>query len=161
MSAGRYTSRVFVAGEAIKTKLDAVTFTAHPVTGDRPVVEFSDEDPSDANETISVALNVEQTSADWRRISPPGRDEVITFDVVIRSLVPAGYTSAQVWNRLETLSGEVEGIVYDTSTEEIVGLGFTGEVVVGRVTGVRPYVVPTPDGWMGACVVTFQCQAQI
>lgn len=161
MTAGRYTSRVFVVGETIKAALESAQIPDHPVTGDCPQVEFSDEEPDEGNESIAIALNTDATQTEWRRLSPPGRDEDIAFDVIARSFVPCGFTSAEVWDRLEDLSAAIESIVYDTTTESVVGLGFDGEVDVARVAAVRPSVFPTNQGWMGAVVVSFACRAQI
>lgn len=161
MSAGRYTSRVFLVGKALRDALAAVTFPPHPTTGKSPAVEFSDVDPSMGAESICVALNVDQTTMDWRRLSPPGRDETITFDVVARSLVPNVKTSAAVWDRLEEISGVLESVVYDTATESVIQLPVPGLILAGLVGSVRPSVWPSSDGWQGAVVVSYSFTACI
>lgn len=161
MSAGRYTSRVFVAMEAIYAKLDALTFAAHPVTGDVPVVQFGDEDPGGANEYISVSLNVDQSSIQWRRLSPPGADEQMFVEVIFRSLVPCGYTSAELFNRLQAISDQIQGAFYDHTTETITDLGYTGEVGATLVTAVQPDCFPTTEGWFGSVRHVIDTSAQI
>lgn len=160
MAAGRFTSRVFVAGEAIHAALAAATFPAHP-TGFTPQVFFADEHPDDAIESIIVALDPDATSTEWRRMSPAGRDESLRFLVTIRTMIPAVETSAEVWDRLEELTAVVEGIVFDTATESVIPLGFDGEVDVPRVASVAPSVSPGPQGWIGGCVVAIECLSQI
>lgn len=161
MSAGRYTSRVFVAMEAIYAKLDALSFTAHPVTGDVPVVQFGDEDPGGPNEYISVSLNVDQSSIQWRRLSPPGADEQMFVEVIFRSFVPCGYTSAQLFNRLQAISDEIQEAFYDHTAETITDLGYTGEVGKTLVTAVQPQPFPTAEGWMGSVRHVIDTSAQI
>ena len=162
MAAGRYTSRVFVVGRALKAALTAATFPPHPVTGKTPAVEFSDEDPSLGAETISVALNEDLSAfSTWARLSPPGRDETITFDVVFRTVVPNAKTSADIWDRLEAVSAVIEGVVYDTALEAVIPFAYSGEVQAGAVSSVVPNVFPGPEGWLGQLAVSFTFLAEI
>ena len=161
MTANRYTSRVFVAGVALYDALTATTWPAHPVTGRVPTVEFSDEDPSLGAETVTVGLNADQTQIGWRRLSPPGADEQIGFDVVARTVAPNMGSSRSVWDRLAVLSATIEGVLYDTTATALKPLGFDGETDSGRVVAVRPQVVPGPEGWIGAVTVSIDLQAQI
>jgi hypothetical protein len=159
--AARYPSRVFVAGEAIKAALDAVSFAAHPTTGDTPAVEFSDEFPDDGNECIVVGLNADPTRAEWQRMSPAGKDETLFFDVTFRTVVPGVETTAAVWDRLEAIAGQIEGIAYEhDASPRVLTLGFDGEHWTS-VVAVTPHVWPTNQGWQGAVVTTFEIQASI
>jgi hypothetical protein len=157
----RYTSRVFDVGTALYEALRSKQFPAHPVTAGSVTVEFSDENPSEGNETIAVALNVDGTSMEWRRLSPPGRDETIAFDVVFRTVVPNVKTSATVWERLAAVSAVIESVTYNTTTNTVVPLGVDGEVLAGLIVGVRPSVWPTSEGWGGSLTVSFQFTAQV
>ena len=156
----RYTSRVFVAAEAIHTGLDAATFAVHPKSGKSPVVDFGDLDPEAGAERIGVVLNPDiPTEVEWARFGPAGRDELLVFDVVIRSFTPGIQNAADLWNRLQSLADVVQGVFYDLTAQAPKALSFDGEVQTTLVTGVRPQIAPTNDGWIGACVVTVRLQA--
>lgn len=157
----RYASRVFVAAEAWKAKLDAATFPPHPVTGLVPSIEFGDEDPSSNAEKICVLVNPDDAVAEWARISPAGRDEIIILQAVIRSYVDSVETSADAWDRIEALTAVVEGTAYNTTTQRVVELGYDGEVAAGLIFGVQPYVWSAGTSWFGSCVVSLRSQASI
>lgn len=161
MAAGRYRSRVFEAGTKLYEALDSVAFPAHPTTGRVPVVEFSDEDPGSGAETVCIVANPDETTIDWGRVSPSGRDETIVFEVVARSFVPNVRASQTVWDRLEELCGPIEDALYDRDTEKPTVLGFTGEIMLGLVAGVQPSVFPTDQGWFGTCTITVRLEARI
>lgn len=156
----RYSSRVFAVGSALHAALAAKTWPLNPGLDERPKVMFSDEDP-DVPESICVALNADATSSEWRRLSPPGRDETITFDVTCRSFVPSVDTSTAVWMRLAALADVAESVVFDTAAQKVVPLGVDGEALLGLSTGTRPVVFPSGGGWLGLVVVSFRFQAQI
>jgi hypothetical protein len=160
--ATRYTSRVGARGNALYAALQAATFPVHPTTAERPVVQFADVDPEMGAETISIVLDVEETSTVWRRMSPPGRDETIVFNVLIRCHTPLEDDTSAVWDRVTALSDVVQSIVYDTTTNRVVPLtDDESEVVGGRVRAVGQRVDPGPDGWTGVGTVSFEFLARI
>lgn len=161
MSTGRYPSRVFAVGLELHAALSEIAWPVHLKTNRAPSVDFSVENPDADGESITLALNTDETSADWRRLSPAGRDEFITYDVVIRSYVPGVTTSKAVWLRLAELAELVESTVYDATAETMTPLNVDG-VYAGLTTGVRPSVFPSGDGsWLGAAEVSFRFQASI
>lgn len=167
MAAGRYVSRVFDAGEALYDALVAASWPAHPATGRTPTVEFADEDPDYGEEKVVLVANPDEAVTEWARASPAGRDESMVFQAVIRSFVvekAAGSppsTQLPKWQRLAALSAVAEGVVYNTSTERVVPLGFTGEVPIGRVAGVQPEIINTKHGAVGIVTVTYALRADI
>lgn len=164
MTVTRYTSRVFAAGRALYDQLAAAPWTEHPTTGLKPPVEFSDENPLSDGESVCVALNFAERGdnvIEWRRMSPPGRDEELHLFVVIRSLVPSVDTSLAVWDRLEELAAIAQGVTFDTSTNRVVELGFDGELAAGLVVSVVPSVFPTGSGWAGFAVIEYRLLASI
>lgn len=161
MAAGRYTSRIFQAGRLLHARLHAAQFPAHPVTNAKPSVEFSEERPGECAEAVVLSLTPDESSIEWRRLGPGGSDELIAFDVTIYAETPNVKTSAAVWDRLEQLADVVQEVLFDTTTERVVPLGFDGELDVGRAVGVRPAVVPTGDGWIGRTVITIALRAAI
>ena len=107
-------------------------------------------------------LDVERTETEWARLGAPGRDEAIVFDIVARSFVPVpNQTTRDVWLRLAALSAVVEGVVYNAAARSVTPLGFDGEVLVGRASGAKPAVWPTPEGPMGAVVNTLDLLANL
>lgn len=155
----RYPSRVFAFGTALHAALETKTFPTHPGLDDPPSVQFSHENPNDPV-VICVALNADETTSEWRRLSPAGRDETITFDVVAYVNVP-GETSAEVWAYLEELAEVIESVVYDFDANQVIPLGVDGETLAGLTTGARPFVTPTKEGWIGAVAVPFRFLACI
>lgn len=163
MPVARYTSRVFVALEAVFTKIDAATFTANPNSNTAVIKTIGASDPEFGADKICVRLNLDSPSnIEWRRLSPPGADEEIFIDIVVQSFVPATATPADMLNRLETMTDEVMAVFFNTSTNAVVPLGYAGEEGTGRVVSVVPEVAPVKDhGWIGQCVITYRTRAQI
>lgn len=156
----RYTSRVFEFGTALHTALDAATWPAHPVTAILPTVGFGETFEISGGETVALALNPERSLIEWKRVSPPGRDESVGFDVVVRSNVTLA-TSAEVWARLEALADVVQSTVFNTVSQTVNPLGVDGEVLYGLAGQVLPDVWPVANGHAGATVVSFTFLAQI
>ncbi|MEO6571022.1 MAG: hypothetical protein ABIO83_05695 [Ilumatobacteraceae bacterium] len=156
---GRYTSRVFVAGTALRDALETLDFP--PFQGKRPPVRFGDADPDYGNEVIGVALDVERQQIQWARVGPAGRDETLFFSVVHRLMAPNIKNPIEVWERLGDVAELVQSILYDTDTEDVLLLGFAGEVKMGMVGAVVPQVAPGPDGWIGVCTTSFELRTRI
>jgi hypothetical protein len=159
MAAGRYTSRVFVAGEALHTALEALTIPAFQ--GRTPEVRFGDVDPDYGAEAIVISVNLDRQQIEWARLAPAGRDEVLAFDVVHRIMNPNVKTPDAVWQRLEEVAELVQSVLYDTATETTQLLDFTGEVNMHRIDGVVPEIGPGPQGWIGACTTSMLLRARI
>lgn len=159
MAAGRYTSRVFVIGEALKTALVAKTFTAFQ--GRTPVPTMGAVDPDQDREQIGVNLNPNETLNEWVNIGPAGRDETVVFDVVHWLGNPNIKTPDDVWQRLEAVADVIQSVTYNTVTETVTALGYSGEIRAGRVRSVRPAVGPGPSGYVGHCIVTFEFLSRI
>lgn len=159
MAAGRYTSRVFVIGEALKTALAGKTFSAFQ---DRtPVPTMGAVDPDQDREQIGVNLNPDETLTEWVNMGPAGRDETIVFDVVHWLGNPNIKTPDAVWQRLEAVAEIIQSVTYNTVTETVTALGYSGEIREGRVRSVRPQVGPAEHGFIGSCVVSFEFRARI
>lgn len=159
MPAGRYTSRVFVIGEALRTALAAKTFSAFQ--GRTPVPTMGAVDPDQDREQIGVNLNPDETIAEWVNLSPAGRDEAVVFDVVHWLGNPNIKSPDDVWQRLEAVAEVIQSVTYDTVTETVTALGYSGEIREGRVRSVRPEVGPRDGGWIGRCTVTFEFRSRI
>lgn len=159
MAVGRYTSRVFVIGEALKTALAAKTFAAFQ--GRTPAPTMGAVDPGQEREQIGVNLNPDETLNEWVNMGPAGRDETVVFDVVHLLMCPNIKTPDEVWQRLEAVAEIVQSVTYNTVAETVTALGFTGEIRDGRARSVRPEVGPTSTGYVGRCVVSFEFRARI
>jgi hypothetical protein len=160
--ATRYTSRVGARGNALYAALQAATFPVHPTTAERPVVQFADIPPTMNAETISIVQDAEQSSIEWKRSGPAGRDETIVFDVVIRCMTPLEADELDVWDRVTELSDVVQSIVYDTTTNRVVALtDDESEVYGGHVSANGQRVERWPDGWVGIGIVRFTFNARI
>jgi hypothetical protein len=159
----RYTSRVFEAHRKLYDALNVEdTFPPHVVTGDRPVVLLGDDYPDAGQERIVVDTVVLENDNEWARLSPAGRDEVLTYEVVGRSLVPGTEnTSVVVSERLEALADIVQGVVFDIDTNRTKTLGFLGEVAIGRAASVTYSMFTMGEGYGGMFTVRFRLLAQI
>lgn len=161
MAAGRYTSRVFASGRQLHARLLTAQFPKHHVTNKKPSVEFGNEKPGETAESVVLDLTPDESVITWRRLSPAGADETILWDVIVYAETPAVKTALEVWARLEQLADVVQEVLFDTTNERVVPLGFDGELDVGRAIGVRPFVFPTETGWCGRCVITLALRAAI
>jgi hypothetical protein len=159
MPAGRYTSRVFVIGEALRTALAAKTYPAFQ--GRVPVVTMGAVDPDQDREQIGVNLNPDDSLNEWVNLGPAGRDEAVVFDVVHLLMNPNIKTPDEVWQRLEAVADIIQSVTYDTVTETVTALGYSGEIREGRARSVRPQVGPGEHGYVGSCVVSFEFRSRI
>ena len=159
MPAGRYTSRVFVIGEALRTALAAKSFPAFQ--GRSPVPTMGAVDPDQDREQIGVNLNPDETFSEWVNLGPAGRDETVVFDVVHLLMNPNIKSPDDVWQRLEEVADTVQSVTYDTVAETVTALGYDGEIRDGRARSVHPEVGPMNGGYVGRCVVSFEFRARI
>ncbi len=157
--AGRYTSRVFVAGEALMAALLALSFPAFQ--GKFPPVRFGDSDPDLGNEVVGVSLDLDRQQIQWARVGPAGRDETLFFNVVHRLVAPNIKDPDSVWQRLEEVADLIQSVMYDTDAETVSLLDYAGEIKMGMVGAVVPQVAPGPDGWIGVCTITFELRTRI
>lgn len=160
MPAGRYVSRVFDFGDAIYDRLGDVNFPEHPESGKKPPVLFGHTAPDKVNEAVFVALDPQHDGTEFTRLSPAGRDEFLTFDVVGWSHVPNVKTPKALWDRLADLSAGIESIAFDVVNEEVTTFGVDGEVYA-LVQSVVPDVAPGDEGWVGSVTVSFRLFANI
>ena len=160
MAAGRFVSRVFAFGTALFDRLESVDFDPHPETAKVPPVVFGHEAPDRVDEAIFVALDPEHQGTEFTRLSPAGRDEFLSFDVVGWSHVPNVKKPAEIWDRLAVLSAGIESVAYDTAGESVETFGVDGEVYA-LVDSVTPDVSPTKEGWVGSVTVSFRLFANI
>lgn len=160
MPAGRFVSRVFDFGDALFSRLESVEFAPHPESNTVPPVVFGHEAPDRVNEAVFVALDPQHDGTEFTRLSPAGRDEFLTFDVVGWSHVPNVKTPKALWDRLAELSAGIESVAYDTAGESVETFGVDGEVYA-LVQSVVPDVAPEKDGWVGSVTVTFRLFANI
>lgn len=164
MAAGRFPSQVFAVGLELHARLAGSAWPAHPVLGpDTKVsVELGDEQPDQHFERVVITLNGDESSIDgYRRLSPPGSDETIIYEVTIVSRVPGTETSRAVFERLAVLAEVAQFVLFDTSAEVVRLLQFPGEVQVAHTDNVDPTVWQEQDGWMGHCVITMRFLASI
>jgi hypothetical protein len=161
MTTTRYTSRVFVAIEALDEVLQGVNWpgaTSHG--GPAPEVYLGDMPPHEPREAVIIAGRVDEDGSDWATLGRPARDERITLLVRIIVAVP-GLTGRQVLARLRELADALQEELRDTTTGQPLPLGYSGEVATLGVTRVDPVVIPEAEGWTGRCDLFIATQARI
>ena len=156
------TSRQFAAIRALRARLGEQAFPAHHVTGDpvRLPVGFTAVLPDVGAERIGITLNLDETSTEWMRVGPAGRDEEFAVDVWISTNLP-GQDDVAVFDRLEQLSEVVQLCTYDEITQRVRKLDYPGEVESARVGAHRFVIVGSGDGFAGQAVVSFQFTGRI
>jgi hypothetical protein len=128
--------------------------------GGAPQVTSSDLSTSEAREAIAVVPNVEDTSAQWQRMGPAGRDETYRIDIQIRTTTP-GALERNCIVRLRDMTAAVEAIWHNNSTRKFVPPDVPGVQLLGGVVGTTFQVLPTNEGWVGQSVVRFEITARI
>lgn len=157
----RYTSRIYAVWKALHEALSFAEFS--PANGQSPVILFGDPfgETESGREWIGIVFDIENADREWARMSPAGRDENFTVQVVVRSEVP-GRTGAEVVDRLEELTNTIEGLFYDTETRAVADpLSVAGVVNLSRVGTPRPEVRATDEGYEGVAVVPISIQTRI
>lgn len=154
-------SAVFGVGRAVYDSLDRIVWPVNPVTGRAPVVTFGDVGAEFDDERIVVGVNPEETVSEWVLMSPPQRNEIVVLDVAAVSVVPAPQTSLDLWNRLAEMSGLIESVVYDEAANSMVPLDLDGEILLGKVRAVRPYLAAGSDGFVGSVTTSFEFHFRI
>lgn len=158
----RDTSRTFDGARRIYAALQTAPWTAHPVTSEEPSIQFADEQEHERETVALVALVDEDTGIAWRRMSPSGRDELIVYQIVIRTEVPGVEDSVAVLDRLEALADIAQRVFYDPDTHEFVLFADVDWFVqAAGVGGVSWQILAGTEGYVGAALIQVNVQARI
>lgn len=145
------TLRVFACWGALYDDLSAATWTPHPSTGDRPLVDFGL--PLEfAGEAIVVPGKVPARSqAQWATQGSPGQNETFRLLVGVTTRV-SGTTAVEARVRLEELCDIVQSTVRNQATGQPDGAHLQALAVPTMrwiVASVDPAIYPWQDGFAG------------
>lgn len=151
MTLQRYHSTIFDAWTAVETRLNAITWTAHTIGGSVPVVHLVDELPDGQREVVAIVPVVDDDEIEWVKLGAAGRDERYAIDILFRTEVPGIRDGSDVIARLKTISHQIQGAFYNTTTGVFSPPTFDGVVALGGFAEVRPAVSADTEGWFGSC----------
>lgn len=161
--AHRRHSTVFAVLAEITELVQAAEYPAHDKTARLPWLDNKGLQPQTFDEYVTVVQAVEDgSSIAWTRVSPGGRDETVTVDIVIGTAVP-GCTKLEVLARLGELADVVQALFYDPDTHVFTppDLGDESAVQLGGGIGVSTVLDATTEGHVGQASIRYEFQARI
>ena len=156
------TSRVIACWRALHTDLTNASWSAHPTTGEVPLVGFGVR-TTHAEQIVIPGRVPGNASADWATIGPAGRDEVFRLAVEVLADTP-GQTDGDALDRLEELIDVVQTTLRSSTTGKPAGtallaLGIT--TARWQVADITPVIVALDQGFGGRASIDVEFKVRI